>query len=135
MAEDLALLTVRVDAGPEAGLEELDELTHLLRRELLELDVESVGPASTGQAPAGSRAGDALSVGTLAVTLLNSPELLLGVVGLVQSWLTRGSQRSVRLELDGDVLDVSGLTSRDQRELVRAWVARHRAPSRRVRRP
>jgi hypothetical protein len=34
-------------------------------------------------------------------------------------------RRSVKLEIDGDVLEVTGITRRDQRELIQAWIDRH----------
>jgi hypothetical protein len=44
---------------------------------------------------------------------------------VVQSWLSSSGDRSVKLELDGDVLEVTGITRGDQRELIRTWIDRH----------
>jgi hypothetical protein len=124
MTDERAALTIHLAAGPDADPEELDELTRRLRLELLELDVHSVELARAGEVPPGARAGDATAVGTLVVGLLQTPELLVALVGLVQAWLVRDRRRSARLELGGDVLEVSGLSAGDQRELLRAWVER-----------
>jgi len=43
---------------PEADPERLEQLTAGLRRELEELDVESVEPARAGVAPEGTRGGE-----------------------------------------------------------------------------
>jgi hypothetical protein len=125
MVPHTAQLTVQVDAGPDADADEINELTLLLRRELLELDLESVDLARRGTAPPGARAVGVLSIGTIIVTLAQAPELLRAVVDLVQSWLGGSGRRSVKLALDGDILEVSGLSPRDQRELIASWIARH----------
>jgi hypothetical protein len=125
MRQSVSEVTIQVDAGPHADADELEELTLLLRRELLELDLESVDLARGGEAPPGARAVGVLSIGTLAVTLAHVPGLLAAVVELVQVWLSGHGGRSVKLAMDGDVLEVSGLSSRDQRALIASWVARH----------
>jgi hypothetical protein len=136
MAEPVARLELLVDAGPGADEEELEQLTLRLLRELAELDVESIELEQGGPAPPGTRAADIVALGTLVVTLVRSSEMLSAVVGVLQSWLT-GRQRSVKLELDGDVLEVTGLSTADQRRLIDGWIARQaaadglEAPSRR----
>jgi hypothetical protein len=57
--------------------------------------------------------------------LARTSELLAKLIDVVQSWLSSSGARSVRLELDGDVLKVTGITRGDQRELVRTWIDRH----------
>jgi hypothetical protein len=117
-------LRVHVDAeGAEA--DELAELTGQLRRTLLELDVDAVEPVPSGQAPPDAKAVEALALGGLLVSLANASGLLGSVVEAIQSWLVGRGPRSVRLELDGDVLEVSGVSSRRQDELVKVWLDRH----------
>lgn len=125
MADPMARLAVEVSAGPSADAEELDELVGQLRRELLELDVESVDRARGGPAPKGARAVDVLALGTLLVSVVDPAAVLPAVVAAVEAWLRGRGQRSVKLELDGDVLEVAGLSSRDQRRLIDGWLARH----------
>ena len=125
MADPRTRLAVEVSAGPAADAEELDELVGQLRRELLELDVESVDRARGGPAPSGARAVDVLALGTLLVSLVDPATVLPAVVAAVEMWLRGRGQRSVKLELDGDVLEVTGLSSADQRRLVDGWLARH----------
>jgi hypothetical protein len=64
-------------------------------------------------------------VGALIVNLLQSSTLLGAVVGTVQSWLSGHKGRSVKLELDGDVIELTGVSSDQQQRLVDAWIARH----------
>jgi hypothetical protein len=53
--------------------------------------------------------------------------MLGAVVDTVQSWLARLGSRSVKLELDGDVLEVTGVSAQQQGDLIRTWVERHAA--------
>jgi hypothetical protein len=120
-------LSLRVDAGGDADAEEVAKIAAQLRRELLDLDleVEAVEFARTGPAPVGSKAVDVLAVGTLLITLAKSSGLA-AVVGAVQSWLSGRHQRSVKIEIGGDTLEVTGVTSDQQRRLIDDWIARHK---------
>lgn len=125
MTERVARLGLYIEADPEADAEELAELAVRLREQLLELDVESADPATAGQAPPGTRAGEIFVAGALTVMLALSKKLLTALTETVQSWVSLGGARSVKLELDGDVLEVTGITRRDQRELIQTWIDRH----------
>jgi hypothetical protein len=118
------MLAIHLQANQDTGAEELDRLAERLRRELLDLDVEDVRRATDGAAPDGTRGLDAEALGSLIVSLVAAPEVLRAVVGTIRDWLGRSRARSVRLELDGDVLDVSGLSSESQERLVESWLAR-----------
>lgn len=96
-----------------------------LREWLLPLGIESAGFAAAGQAPAGTRSAGMFVAGALTVMLARSSELFAKLIDVVQSWLSSSGARSVKLELDGDVLEVTGITRDDQRELIRAWIYRH----------
>jgi hypothetical protein len=98
-----------------------------LREELLQLDVARVDLTPARQAPTRTRGGDALAVGALIVSLAASSGALSAVVEAVQSWVSRPGHRKVRLELDGDVLEVVGVSSREQRRLVQTWIDRQTA--------
>ena len=117
-------LDVQVGLGADAEAEEVAEATMQLRRELLELDVGAVDLARAGEPPPGTRAVDFISLGTLVVTLANSG-LVSQVVGAIRSWLGRQPQRSIKLELDGDILELTGVSSEEQHRLAEAWIRRH----------
>jgi hypothetical protein len=110
-----------------ADAERLDTLTRFLRQELLQLDVDDVTALQVGEPPPGTRAFDVAAVGGLLVTLAHSAEGLRAVVSAVRNWLKRGegSRRAVRLQLDGDVLELSDATPSDQDRLVELFVSRH----------
>ncbi len=115
-------------ADPEADAEELDVATANLSRELRELDVDGVErPAEP--APEGARSAELAEIGALIVTLATTPAVLSSVLKTVEAWLSSRGRRSARLELDGDVIELSGLSSRDQRRLMDEWIARRGAES------
>jgi hypothetical protein len=110
-----------------ADAERLDLLTGFLRRELLELDVADVTTLSAGEPPAGTRAFDFAAVGGLLVTLGQSAQGLRTIISTIRTWMARGetSARSVRLEIDGDVLELSEVTAADQERLITLFVSKH----------
>jgi hypothetical protein len=118
-----AELELSLDPG-SADAEELERLARSLRAELLELDVEAVAPVSA-TAPDGSRAVDALVVGALVVRLVRNTAALAAVVRTVRGWLGPHGDRRVRLELDGDVIELSGASDDERERLVSAWIERH----------
>jgi hypothetical protein len=124
MQEQPATLGIQVAVGPDADAEEVAEATLQLRRELLELDVEAVELPRAGEAPPGTRAVELAALGALLVTVAQSG-LLTPVVAAVRSWLAGSPQRSIKLELGGDVLELTALSSREQRRLTDEWLRRH----------
>ena len=124
MEERPTTFDIRVAVGSDADPEEVAEATLQLRRELLELDVESVEIPRAGDPPPGSRAVDLAALGALVVTVAQS-QLLASVVAAVRSWLAGSRQRSIKLELGGDVLELSGVSSAEQRRLTDEWLRRH----------
>ena len=129
MSHPAGQLSLQVDAGTWLEADELEELTRQLQRELTDLEVDAVELVRAGEPPPGTRAVDVLAVGSLLVTLARSSGVLSAVVGAVQSWVAGPRQRSVKLELDGDTLEVTGLTSADQQRLIASWIARHSDPA------
>ena len=51
MADETIQVILTLDTGPEADDEDLERLTHQLREELLDLDVEAVDLARAGELP------------------------------------------------------------------------------------
>jgi hypothetical protein len=110
----------------DADAERLDELSGYLRTELLQLDVDDVTSVRAGPPPPGARAFEVAVVGGLLVKLAD-PAVLTAVVAAVRGWLTRGvgSSRTVRMELDGDVIELSSAKREDQERLIALFVERH----------
>jgi len=65
----------------------------------------------------------------LLVALGKSAEGLQSVVSVIRNWLRRGggTRRTVRLELDGDVLVLSQASPADQERLIKLFLERHAA--------
>ena len=120
-----AELSVTVQATADTDTEELAQLTSRLRDELLSLDVDTVHLASGGDAPDSSKGIDLLAAGGLVVRFALRQELLRSVIDGIRSWLTRQHARSIKLTLDGDSLELTGVSSAQQDRLVELWVMRH----------
>lgn len=121
-------VSVRVSED-DADPERLAQVAGYLRSELLELDVEGVTSPSAGAPPPGSRGITVTSVGDLLVTLGGSVQALRSVISAVRGWLGRGgdARRTVRLELDGDVLALTQASETDQERLIELFISRHSA--------
>jgi len=120
MADKLEQLILSIDAGPDADDESRNELTQSLRRELVELDVERVEAVHAGSAPPGAK-GDPVTLATLAITL--APVAFKALIDVVQSWLSHRQDASVTLESNGKKLTITGNPSKQQQELVAAFLA------------
>jgi hypothetical protein len=118
-------LVIEIDIGGQPDPEHLADATYHLRRELGQLDLERVGTPPADPAPAGARGVDLVAIGTILVTLGQVPQLA-DVLMVLTEWLSRDARRSARVELDGDVLEVTGVSARDQRRLIDDWLWRHR---------
>jgi hypothetical protein len=123
-----AQIALNLGLGTDADAVEIDEATARVRRELLALDVDRVDGVSAGEAPSGTRAAEILALGGLVVTLARNGNIIASVVRGLQSWAARDRNRSVKLELDGDTLEVTGISSAEQEGLITAWLARHAGP-------
>lgn len=110
----------------DADLERLAALISHLRKEILQLDVEGVS-APYVEVPDGARPASAAVVGALLVALGQSAESLRSVVSVIGDWLRRGpgSPRTVRLQIDGDMLELSQASASDQARLIELFVSRH----------
>ena len=73
------------------------------------------------------RAFDAAAVGALLIALGQSAEGLRSVVSVIGNWLRRGdaTRRTVRLELNGDALELSQASVADQARLIELFIGRH----------
>ena len=98
--------------------------TEDLRRELERLGEVRAGAAGAPQ----TRAIDFATLGQIVVTVSGVAGGLVPVVEAVRGWLrARAESRTARLEIDGDVLVVTGLDSDEQQTLIDRWLERHEA--------
>ena len=95
--------------------EDLDTITRSLLKELRETNVESVKLVSVGIAPEGSKAGEVVTIGMLAMEVL--PAVLPGVISLIQEWIKSGRGRTVKfkgkgIEFEGSPEDLQKLLAK-----------------------
>jgi hypothetical protein len=106
--------------------EELDHLTAKLRRELRRLDVDNVTRMHEELPPPGAGGAELLALGSLIIDVGKQAGALSGVVGTVQGWVGHEPGRMARLEIDGDVVELSGAAVDHQQPAAGEWLARHR---------
>ena len=104
----------------------LDVLHRRFLAELRQVDDVDARVTAPAAAERGTRGFDAATLNALAVTLLGSGGLT-ALVASVRGWLGRGHDepRSVRLEIGGDVIELSGATTDEQERLLSVFLARH----------
>jgi hypothetical protein len=119
------LLLLQVQVGEGADDDSLAESLAVLSGELSELDVHDVGPQTAGAVPTGAKGIELLAVGTLLVKLGRSSKILREVVGAVRDWMDRSDIATVKMVVDGDVLEITGASDVDVKALVDAFVKRH----------
>jgi hypothetical protein len=125
MPEDPGQLDISLEIDDDISPLEYEELTEAVRRELLQLDVESVDRIPAGAVPDGARGLDLSALGALIVSVGQSAPVLGQVVEVIRAWAARSPKRSAKLTIGGDTLELSGLSERDQRLVIRDWMARH----------
>ena len=124
MAASVIDLEVSTGLGPDADDAELEERTIELRQELLALDVQDVRRPPGGPAPEGARAGgETALLATLLVTA--GQQAITLVVGTVAQWLSRGKDRTARLKIGDDSIELTDVSAADQRRMLEAFLARH----------
>lgn len=123
MAGDARELRVQIEPQSDADAEELASLAIQLRRELDALDVQSVDLERAEAVPEGAKGLDVLALGTLIVKL--GPVAVDVVARVVQGWLRRSTARSAELQIDGDVIKLTGASSQDQERLLALLEAKH----------
>ena len=121
METDLLVELFDADADPER----LDQLTQALRRELLELDVDGVDQATAGPAPEGTRGLELAAIGALLVKAATTSDMLVKVIGVVRGWLRSGpprNQRTLRLTISGQSIELTHATDAQQQQLVDQFI-------------
>ena len=111
-------------ASSDADAEKLEQLTVQLKEELSNLHVNDVNIPRNVNVPEGAKAAGALSWGTLLVTLAASGGIITTLINVIQTWLSRNERRSVSIELDGDKLELSGISDDDQQQIIDLWIER-----------
>jgi hypothetical protein len=116
---------VRLQIRMDADAEELEHARAQLERELLE--VGAADRVSGGPTPVETLGIDPVARGTFVVAV--GRNAIGSFVGVVRSWVSRRSSTAVKLELDGDVIELTGVSREEQNRLVEAFLARNQGSS------
>jgi len=125
MPQDPGQLEVNLEIDDNISALEFEQLTEAVQRELLQLDVSDVSRVPAGPVPEGARGLDLSALGALIVSVGQSTPVLGQVVEVIRAWAARSPNRSAKLTIGGDTLELGGLSERDQRLVIRDWMARH----------
>jgi hypothetical protein len=115
------VVILQVLSGRDVDADQLDDLTAMLRDEILMLDVASVEPMMQNRPPEDAKGPVAALGGWLAVHL--GPASLKAVVKAVVGWAGRNG-KTVELTLNGNTLKVTGASSDVQAKIVDEFFAR-----------
>ena len=118
-------LTIHLDMD-RAHLDDLESATIRVRQELLELHAGDVDRLQSADAKAeNTKSGTGLGVvGTLLITAPSSA-VLTAIVQILKSWVGRSNSRTAKVEIDGDVLEVNGISNSQRDLLIQQWLDRH----------
>jgi hypothetical protein len=105
---------------PGLGDDQVADLTHHLRMELLDTDVHDARPATVGELPDGAKSGEAIALGALIVAL--APSVINPLMAVVSSWLSRQPD-GVEVDIDGYVFK-GPVTEAERAKLVEALLRR-----------
>ena len=112
---------VKINVDIRQDPELLDTYSRRLRKEMLELDVDSVDYVNQADAPKGSK-GIGSAVGDMILTLAPLDYALSGVMGAVQSFVERNDQCNITVEINGNLLQIDGTSPEHQQALVDAYI-------------
>jgi len=117
-----ARIRITADTGPESDARELQDATRQLRQMLLANRVGRVDLEHSGEAPAGSKAADLVTVGALVVVL--GPPMIKGAVDIVNAWANRRAGRSAKMTVGEHTLELTGVTSAQTQAVIDEFLRR-----------
>jgi hypothetical protein len=111
-----------------ADHEETERFVTRLRAELRGLDIDALRMVSDDVPPDGAKAVDPVTVGAVVLALSASGGVLVSLVETLRDWLGRQSARHrVSVTIDGDTIELERASADERRELIDAFVRRHRS--------
>ena len=125
MTHQYVKLTVNREVGHEIEPNELEFLTQQLRKELMDLDVAYVDHISSSNSVEKAKAGPVFQWGELLIALAASGGVLHVLIDFLREWSLRQNKTVIKLELDGDKIEVAGNPSNEQQRLIDTWLKRH----------
>ena len=104
---------------------EIAKLSKQLRIELLKLNVKDVDYLREENSAEGAKTGNVISWEILVITLAASGGVITTFINFILGWVKRNEGRTVTLELNGNKLEVTGLSISEQKELIDVWLKRN----------
>jgi hypothetical protein len=125
--DDDALVVVGVEITPleDSDEREVADLGGRLRADLRQTPATRIEAVSAGSAPPGAKGLELLALGHFVVEIARSVPALRDVIAVLRDYVVRQPVRSVKISLDGDVLEVTAASGEEQRRLIDAWIAQH----------
>ena len=124
MDEIHVLMSVQIALGSDSDPEELDSVSMGLRRELLELDVDSVTRAPNEEDPPFAKASGTGISDMLIVSLSNST-VLVSAIHLLGWWVKRETRRRVTVKIGGKSIEIDSASVEETAKLIESWVNWH----------
>lgn len=127
-ATDVPTSTVLITLAPDpdAEPEDVERLSRQVFSMLNGLEIESLEPARSANPPAGSKAGEFFELGSWIMTLSAGGGVFAEVIGALRDWLGRQPpENRITVTIDGNTLELSNASAREQKDLVEAFIRRH----------
>ena len=125
MLSNTRTLVITINRREDEDDEKLSEALQRLRAEILEADVASADYLKSGPPPEGSRAADAVTVGTIIVALSASGGVITTLVGVLQTYLSRNDKRSITLKNEGGrEITINGHKPEDEQRILHEWISK-----------
>jgi hypothetical protein len=119
-------LVLVVESEPDVDPDEVDRSLRQLRSELKDLDVESVTPMTSDNAPPGAKGVDSFSLGVLLVTLTATGGVVTTLIETARDWLARhAAGRRISVTIDGDTIVLEKGSAQERGALIDAYLRRH----------
>jgi hypothetical protein len=119
-------LLLVVESVPDEDPNEVDRSVRQLRTELKDLDVESVSPVASKEAPPGAKGFDPFNLGVLLITLSATGGVFTILIETARDWLARhAAAQRISVTIDGDTIVLDKGSTQERSALIEAYIRRH----------
>lgn len=119
-------LVLFVESAPDVDPDEVDRSLRQLRAALIDLDIESVVPVASQDAPPGAKGVDPFSLGALLITLCATGGVFTILIETVRDWLARhAAAQRISITIDGDTIVLDKSSAQERSVLIEAYMRRH----------
>lgn len=123
MPEGKETLSINIEILPGKYSDELSDDTDQLRSELEELDIERIDLARKEKIDPGEMGVGAIILGSLVAKL--APAAISALMNSLASWLLHHKDRTVKLTLGKDTIELHGYSNIEQTEAIREFIRIH----------